>query len=65
MGLVLSTKNLILKELLPMTKHQGLRAWGRYAHLTNELNKKRLLDLCKSKRIVRILVIQVDLGAKL
>lgn len=48
-----------------MTKHQGLRAWGRYAHLTNELNTKRLLDLCKSKRIVRILIIQVDLGAKL
>lgn len=48
-----------------MTKHQGLRAWGRYAHLTNELNTKRLSALCRNKRVIRILIIQVDLGAKL
>lgn len=28
MGLVLSTKNLILKELLLMTTHEGLEAWA-------------------------------------
>lgn len=48
-----------------MTKHQGLRAWGCYAHLSNEQTTKRLQALCRNKRVIRILIIQVDLGAKL
>lgn len=65
MGLVLSTKNLILKELLPMTKHEGLRAWAWRTRLANEQNEKRLHALRKNKRVIRILVIQTDLGVKL
>lgn len=65
MGLVLSTKNLILKELLLMTKHLGLRAWAWNNHLANEQNKMRLHALCKNKRIIRILIIQTDLGVML
>ena len=65
MGLVLSTKNLILKELLLMTTHEGLKARTQRARLTYDQNKKRLQGLCRNKRIIRILRIQVDLGAKL
>jgi hypothetical protein len=65
MGLVLSTKNLILKELLLMAKHEGLRAWARPRRLANGQTTKHLLDSCKNKRFVRILTLQLDLGAKL
>ena len=48
-----------------MTKHLGLRAWAWTNHLANEQNKMRLHALRKNKRIIRILIIQTDLGAKL
>lgn len=48
-----------------MTKHEGLRAWAIRVRLTDEHNKRRLYALCKNKRIIRILVIQTDLGAML
>ena len=68
MGLVLSTKNLILKELLLMAKHEGLRAAyntrrGLYyidkerGEMFREIAKKN----CKFKRLNKLL----DLGAKL
>lgn len=67
MGLVLSTKNLILKELLLMTttKHEGLRAWAKYARRANDRGEKRFHTLRKNKRVIRILIIQTDLGAEL
>ena len=65
MGLVLSTKNLILKEILLMTTHLGLRAWASRGNLANKQNKTRLYALRRNKRAIRILVIQTELGAEL
>ena len=65
MGLVLSTKNLILKELSPMTKHEGLRAWAQRGNLADKQNKARLYALRRNKRIIRVLIIQTELGAEL
>lgn len=48
-----------------MTKHLGLRAWAWRSRLAEGQNKMRLHALCKNKRIIRILVIQTDLGAKI
>lgn len=45
--------------------HAGLRAWASHAHRANERTKNRLHALCRNKRVIRILVIQTDLGAKL
>ena len=70
MGLVLSTKNLILKELLLMTttKHEGLRA--AYINYRNfyysdknraESRKELIKKNCKFRRLNKLL----DLGAKL
>lgn len=47
-----------------MATHQGLRAWGRPRRLANGQTTKRLQGLRKNKRFVRILTIQIDLGAK-
>ena len=65
MGLVLSTKNLILKELLAMSTHQGLRVWAKHVRRAREQNEKRFHTLRKNKRVIRLLIIQTDLGAKL
>lgn len=48
-----------------MTTHQGLRAWASRGNLANKQNKKRLYALRRNKRVIRILVIQAELGAKL
>lgn len=48
-----------------MTKHKGLGAWAERGRRANAWSKKRLHTLCKNKRIIRILIIQTDLGAKL
>jgi hypothetical protein len=48
-----------------MAKHEGLRAWARPRRLANGQTTKHLLDSCKNKRFVRILTLQLDLGAKL
>ena len=68
MGLVLSTKNLILKELLTMATHEGLRAAydarrGLYYidKERGELLRKIVKKNCKFKRLNKLL----DLGAKL
>ena len=68
MGLVLSTKNLILKELLLMAKHEGLRAvYEARRELycidkeRGEMLKKIVKKNCKFKRLNKLL----DLGAKL
>ena len=45
-----------------MATHEGLRAWAYYAHRASKRDK---MCLRRSNRIVRILVIQVDLGVKL
>ena len=67
MGLVLSTKNLILKELSLMATHEGLRAayearreiYNLDENRAEEL-KKRVKRNCKFKRLNKLL----DLGAK-
>ena len=68
MGLVLSTKNLILKELLLMAKHEGLRAAYNtrrelyYADKERgEMLRKIVKKNSKFKRLNKLL----DLGAKL
>ena len=68
MGLVLSTKNLILKELLLMSKHEGLRAaYNARRELyyidkeRGEMLRKIVKKNCKFKRLNKLL----DLGAKL
>ena len=61
MGLVLSTKNLILKELLLMAKHSGLRAVYEARREVCEELRKRAKKNCKFKRLNKLL----DLGAKL
>lgn len=61
MGLVLSTKNLILKELSLMAKHEGLRAAYNARREVCEELKKRVKKNCKFRRLNRLL----DLGAKL
>lgn len=48
-----------------MTKHEGLRAWASRGNLANKQNKKRLHALRKNQRIIRIFVIQIELGVKL
>lgn len=48
-----------------MTTHQGLRAWAERGNLANKQNKTRLYALRRNKRVIRILVIQTELGAKL
>ena len=68
MGLVLSTKNLILKELSPMATHEGLRAvYNARRELycfdkeRSEMLRKIVKKNCKFKRLNKLL----DLGAKL
>lgn len=61
MGLVLRTKNLILKELSLMAKHEGLRAAYNARREVCEELKKRVKKNCKFRRLNRLL----DLGAKL
>ena len=68
MGLVLSTKNLILKELLTMATHEGLRATynaRRELYYIDKERGERLKQIvkknCKFKRLNKLL----DLGAKL
>ena len=67
MGLVLSTKNLILKELLLMAKHEGLRAVYNarrelyYDKERGEMLRKIVKKNSKFKRLNKLL----DLGAKL
>ena len=67
MGLVLSTKNLILKELSLMAKHEGLRAAYEARRDIYKLDenraeelKKRVKKNCKFRRLNKLL----DLGAK-
>ena len=48
-----------------MSTHQGLRAWAGRRRPANKIDEKRLLTLCRNKRVMRILIIQVDLEAKL
>ena len=67
MGLVLSTKNLILKGLSLMAKHEGLRAAYEARRDIYKLDenraeelKKRVKKICKVKRLNKLL----DLGAK-
>ena len=47
------------------TKHEGLRAWAKYARRANDRGEKRFHTLRKNKRVIRILIIQTDLGAEL
>lgn len=47
------------------TKHEGLRAWASRGNLANKQNKTRLYALRKNKRLIRILIIQTDLGVRL
>lgn len=67
MGLVLSTKNLILKELLPMATHEGLKTVYNarrelyYDKERGEMLRKIVKKNCKFKRLNKLL----DLGAKL
>lgn len=68
MSLVLSTKNLILKELLAMSTHLGLRATYNVRRDIYKLDenraeelKKRVKKNCRFKRLKKLL----DLGAKL
>ena len=48
-----------------MSTHLGLRAWAIRARIANEQNKNRLYALRRGKRVIRILVIQTELGAEL
>ena len=48
-----------------MATHEGLRAWAYYTALTPKQNAKRLQVLRRKKRIIRFLVLQVDLGVTL
>ena len=45
-----------------MTKHEGLRAWAKRCRTTDI---RLLRSMCRDKRVLRILIIQVDLGAEL
>ena len=47
------------------TKHEGLRAWASRGNLADKQNKTRLYALRRNKRVIRILVIQTELGAEL